>query len=66
MPEQRMYTVASVISLKFGIVWTRSTALARAWASQNWQIDAVLIDVWPTTREDQAQLEHRGEKEQYA
>ena len=66
MPDQRMYTVCLPGTLKMAIVWTRSTALARAWASDKWAVDPVLVGVWPTQREDQAILEERGEKEHYA
>jgi hypothetical protein len=66
MPQQRMFTVASAISSKFAIVWTRSTALARAWASQKWEMDAVFVDVWPTRPGDQRHIQEIGDKEHYA
>ena len=66
MPDQRRYTVWQVNSLKMGIVWTRGTALARAWAADKWGVDPVFIDVWPTIEADHATLEILGDVEHYA
>ena len=66
MPIQRMYTVASAISSRFAIVWTRSTALARSWASDKWGIDSTWVDVWPTRGTDQRQMEEKGPNDFYA
>lgn len=64
--QQRMYTVSVPGTLKFAIVWTRGTAFARAWASDKWAVDPVLIGVWPTTREDQTTQLARDERDFYA
>ena len=66
MPTQRMYTVASAISAKFAIVWTRGPALARAWAVREWRVDATWVDVWPTGVTDQRQMDEIGQKDFYA
>ena len=50
---QKPFTVAHTQEGLFAIVWTRDKALARSWAATRWGLDPVLIDVWPTTQEDQ-------------
>jgi len=65
MSQQRRYTISIPNQHQFAILWTRTSTLAREWASREWATDPVLIDVWPTTREDDIILQAKGQKEFY-